>query len=67
MISIPEVTIRLVGVIGWATKTEANKSGDRMLMRIYHPFAIALDFYLVVTRVNQLTVGAVRKGGCPAD
>ena len=62
MISIPGVAIRPVGAEGWATKTKVKKSGTRMLMRIYHPFAIALDFYLVVTRVNQLTVGAVRKG-----
>ena len=59
MISIPGVAIRLVGVMGWATKTKVKKSGNRMLMRIYHPFAIALDFYLVVIRINQLTVGAI--------
>ena len=61
MIAIPEVAIRPVGVMGWATKTEVNKSGHRMLMRIYQPFAKALDFYLVVIRINQLTVGAVSK------
>ena len=59
MISIPGAAIRPVVVEGWATKTKANKSGDRMLMRNYQPFAEALDFYLDVIRVNQLTVGAV--------
>ena len=59
MISIPGVAIRRVDADGWATKTSANKSENRMLMRIYQPFAKALDFYLDVIRVNQLTVGAV--------
>jgi len=59
MISIPGVAIRPVGAEGWATKTEVKKSGNRMLMRIYQPFAKALDFYLVVIRITQLTVGAV--------
>ncbi|SVD31111.1 uncharacterized protein METZ01_LOCUS383965, partial [marine metagenome] len=46
MISIPGVAIRPVGAEGWATKTEVKKSGNRMLMRNYQPFAKALDFYL---------------------
>ena len=61
MISIPRVAIRPVGAEGWATKTSAKKSGNRMLMRIYQPFAKALDFYLDVIRVNQLTIGAESK------
>ena len=61
MIAIPGVAIRPVGAEGWATKTSANKSGNRMLMRNYQPFAKALDFYLDVIRVNQLTVGSVSK------
>ena len=59
MIAIPGVAIRPVGAEGWATKIEVKKSGNRMLMRIYQPFAKALDFYLVVIRINQLTVGAI--------
>ena len=59
MISIPGATIRPVVAEGWATKKEVKKSGNRMLMRNYQPFAKALDFYLDVIRVNQLTVGAV--------
>ena len=61
MISIPGAAIRPVVVEGWATKTEVKKSGNRMLMRNYQPFAKALDFYLDVIRVNKLTVSAVSK------
>ena len=61
MISIPGVAIRPVGAEGWATKTEVKKSGNKMLMGIYQPFAKALGFYLDVIWVNQLTVGAVSK------
>ncbi len=61
MISIPGMAIRPVEGDVWEAKTKINKSGNKMLMRIYHPFTKAFDFYLVVARVNQLTVGAVRK------
>ena len=61
MIAIPGVAIRPVGAEGWATKTEAKKSRNRMLMRNYQPFSKALDFYLDIIRVNQLTVGSVSK------
>ena len=50
----PDVGVKEV-IVGCPTTTEIKQSVNRILLRIHHPFAKALDLYGVIIRVYQFT------------